>query len=192
MFESSNKREASITLCLFPHLGEFIAIDTRKDLPDGPAVHVMSFEDIFTDDFRASVEAGFSAILRKEGVGLIEMIGLPQEVETLVRAESMKRIVKNLNHGASITSAHIDGGIGVLFFARGLLSIDRIQLEAAMQELFGHLLNDAQIDRLQKELERLISEEQSQENSIRNRDMAQLIKGEPGSFVTLWQKSGNN
>lgn len=192
MFESSNKREASITLCLFPHLGEFVAIDTRKDLPDGPAVHVMSFEDIFTDDFRASVEAGFSAILRKEGVGLIEMIGLPQEVETLVRAESMKRIVKNLNHGAGITSAQIDGGIGVLFFARGLLSIDRIQLEAAMHELFGHLLNDAQVDRLQKELERLISEEQSQEDSIRHREMAQLIKGEPGSFVTLWQNSGND
>ena len=86
MFEASNKREASITLCLFPHLGEFIAVDTRTDLPDGPAVHVMSFEDIFTEEFRVSVEKGFSSIMRRDGTGLIEMIGLPQEVETLVRA----------------------------------------------------------------------------------------------------------
>lgn len=192
MFEASNKREASITLCLFPHLGEFIAIDTRKELPGGPAVHVMSFEDVFTDEFRASVEAGFSALLRKEGVGLIEMIGLPQEVETLVRAESMKRIVKHLNHGAGVSSASIEGGIGVLFFARGLLSIHQDQLEAAMQELFGHLLSDAQVSRLQKELERLITEEQAQEDTIRQREMAQLITGEPGSFVTLWQNSANN
>ena len=192
MFEASNKREASITLCLFPHLGEFIAVDTRKDLPDGPAVHVMAFEDVFTEDFRASVEAGFSAMLRKEDVGLIEMIGLPQEVETLVRAESMKRIIKILNHAASVTSADIGGGIGVLFFARGLLSINQDQLEAAMQDLFGHLLTDAQITRLHSELERLISEEQAQEDTIRQKEMAQLITGEPGSFVTLWQNSGNS
>ncbi len=192
MFEGSNKREASITLCLFPHLGEFIAVDTRKDLEGGPAVHVMSFEDVFTEDFRASVEAGFSALLRKEGAGLIEMIGLPQEVETLVRAESMKRIIKNLNHAANTTSTDIGGGIGVLFFARGLLSIEQDQLEAAMQDLFGHLLSDSQLIRLHRELERLIDAEQTEENSIRQREMAQLIKGEPGSFVTLWQKSGNN
>ncbi len=192
MFEASNKREASITLCLFPHLGEFIAVDTRKDLPDGPAVHVMSFEDVFTDDFRARLEAGFSSLIRKQDVGLLEMIGLPQEVETLVRAESMKRVVKMLNHTAGIASADIGGGIGVLFFARSLLSIQQEQLEAAMEELFGHLLSDSQLTRLRKELERLIAEEQTEEGTIRQREMAQLITGEPGSFVTLWQSGGNN
>lgn len=60
MFEASNRREASITLCLFPHLGEFIAVDARKALPDGPAVHVLLFDAVFTDEFRANVEAGFS------------------------------------------------------------------------------------------------------------------------------------
>lgn len=192
MFEASNKREASITLCLFPHLTEFVAIDTRKDLVDGPAVHVMSFEDVFTEDFRSGVEAGFSSILRKEGAGLIEMIGLPQEVEALVRAESMKRIVKNLNHAAGIVSAGVDGGIGVLFFARGLLSIQSEQLEAAMNELFGRLLSDSQITRLHTELKRLISAEQALEEKIRSREMAQLIKGEQGAFMTLWQNTGNS
>lgn len=192
MFEANNRREASITLCLFPHLGEFIAVDTRKDLPDGAAVHVMAFEDVFTDEFRARLEAGFSSLIRKQDVGLIEMIGLPQEVETLVRAESMKRVVKMLNHTAGIVSADIGGGIGVLFFARGLLSIQQEQLEAAMEELFGHLLSDSQLTRLRKELERLIAEEQTEEGTIRQREMAQLITGEPGSFVTLWQSGGNN
>ncbi len=192
MFEASNKREASITLCLFPHLGEFIAVDTRKGLDGGPGVHVMSFEDVFTDDFRSSVELGFSALLRKQGIGLIEMIGLPQEVEALVRAESMKRIVRILNHAANTTSTDIGGGIGVLFFARGLLSIAPDQLEAAMNDLFDQHLSEPQMSRLLKELERLIDEEQAQEGKIRRREMAQLIKGEPGSFVTLWQNSGNN
>ncbi len=191
MFEASNRREASITLCLFPHLAEFIAVDTRSSLPDGAAVHIMAFEDVFTEEFQASVEAGFSALLRKEGVGLIEMIGLPQEVETLVRAESMKRIIKRLNHAANIQSTDLDGGIGVLFFARGLLSIEKDQLEAAVDDLFGHMLTDSQMSRLQNELERLIDEERAEDDKIKERELAQLITGEPGSFVTLWQNGGD-
>lgn len=192
MFESGNKREASITLCLFPHLGEFVAIDTRSALPDGAAVHVMSFDDVFTDDFRGSVELGFSSLLRRDGTGLLDMMGLPQEVESLVRAESMKRIVKNLNHAAGIVSAQVESGIGVLFFARGLLSIDPDQLEAAMDDLFGRSLSDTQMNRLQNELARLISEEREAEDLVRTQEMANLIKGEPGSFVTLWQNSGES
>lgn len=191
MFEPGNKREASITLCLFPHLGEFIAVDARSELPDGPAVHVLSFEDVFTEDFRMGVEAGFSSLLRKEGAGLIEMISLPQEVESLVRTESMKRVVKSLNHAAGINSAGLGGGIGVLFFARGLLSIDHEQLQAAMRDLFGDLLTDAQLERLHRELTRLISSEKEAEEKVRHREMAQLIKGDPESFVTLWQSDGD-
>ena len=191
MFEASNKREASITLCLFPHLEEFIAVDARKSLPDGPAVHVLSFENIFTDEFRANVEGGFSSLLRKDGAGLMDMIGLPQEVETLVRAESMKRVIKNLNHAAGVPEAGVDGGIGVLFFARGLLSIDQDQLESAMQELFGDVLTDSQVSRLHRELDRLISKERAAEDQVRKREMAQLIQGGSGSFLTLWQSDAS-
>ena len=187
MFEASNKREASITLCLFPHLGEFIAVDSRKSLPDGPAVHVLSFESIFTDEFRTSLESGFSALIRKDGVGLMDMIGLPQEVEGLVRTESMKRVIKNLNHAAGVPEAGLGGGVGVLFFARGLLSIAQDQLEAAMQDLFGDQLTDSQLARLHRELGRLISSEREAEDRIREREMAHLITGEPGQFLTLWQ-----
>ena len=187
MFEASNKREASITLCLFPHLGEFIAVDARKSLPDGPAVHVLSFENIFTDEFRTAVESGFTSLLRKDGAGLMEMIGLPQEVESLIRSESMKLVIKNLNHAVGATDIGTDGGIGVLFFARALLSIAQEQLEAAMQDLFGDVLTDSQLARLLRELDRLIDSERAAEDQIRQQEMAHLITGEPGQFLTLWQ-----
>lgn len=117
----------------------------------------------------------------------MDMIGLPQEVEALVRAESMKRVVKNLNHAAGVPEAGVDGGIGVLFFARGLLAIEQEQLDVAMQDLFGDLLTGPQLARLHRELTRLISGEREAEDRIRNREMAQLIKGAPGQFLTLWQ-----
>jgi hypothetical protein len=187
MFEANNRRESSVTLCFFPHLGEFIAVDARKTLPDGPAVHVLSLENIFTDEFRSSVESGFAALLSKEGAGLMDMIGLPQEVESLVRVESMKRVIKNLNDAAGVPEAAMDGGISVLFFARALLSVGQEQLEAAMQDLFGDLLTDSQMIRLHRELDRLISGERETEGRVRHREMAQLITGEAGQFLTLWQ-----
>ncbi len=179
-------------MCVFPHLSEFVVIDARSVLPDGPAVHVLSFEDIFTEEFRTQVMLGFSALLNKDDAGLIEMIGLPQEVETLVRAESLKRVVSRLNHAAGIDSKNVEGGIGVLFFARGLLSIAPEQLNVAMNDLFNKSLSESQLTRLNAELTRLIGEERAAEDKIRQREMAQLIQGSPGSFLTLWQNDNSN
>ena len=191
MFEASNKREASIMLCLFPHLSEFIAVDCRTETSSGPAVHVLSFQEIFTDSFKSTIESNFSSLVRKDDLGLLDMIGLPQEVESMVRAESMKQIVKSLNHTSGIDSIDIENGIGVLFFTRALLTIHTDQLESAMDDLFQSILTDSQMSRLNTEMQRLLAEEREAEEKIRQRDMARLIKGEPGSFVTLWESNKN-
>ena len=179
-------------MCVFPHLSEFVVVDARSALPDGPAVHVLSFSDVFTEEFRVNVMTGFSALINMGDAGLMEMIGLPQEVESLVRTESMKRVVHMLNHAAGITSNQVEGGIGVLFFARGLLAIAPEQLSVAMKDLFHKSLSEAQLKRLNAELARLIEDERAAENRIRQREMAQLIKGSTGTFLTLWQNDHSN
>ncbi len=78
----------------------------------------------------------------------------------------------------------------MLFFARGLLSIDHDQLKAAMRDLFADVLTDSQMERLHKEMTRLIASEKEAEDTVRHSEMAQLIKGDPESFVTLWQSDG--
>jgi hypothetical protein len=192
MFSANNKRESSITMCVFPHLKEFVVVDARSALPDGPAVHVLSFDDVFTTEFRAKLVAGFSGFIHKDDAGLMEMIGLPHEVEALVRTESMKRVVGMLNHAAGITSRDVEGGVGVLFFARGLLSIAPEQLKVAMNDLFNNSLTDSQMSRLNRYMTRLIEEERTAENQIRQKELAQLIQGSAGSFLTLWQNENSN
>jgi hypothetical protein len=190
MFHSGRKREADITLCLFPHLREFIAIDVRDELPDGPAVRLLSLDDVFTAEFRKSLETGFAQLVSDESPGLMDMIGLPQEVEAMVRAESLKRIIRSLNESAGARMPVTPGGIGALFFARGLLAIHREQLETAMHELFAASLTPGQLDMLTAELRRLIEEEKSAEESARQNEMASLITGRGDSFMTIWE-SGN-
>lgn len=187
MFESSRQRGAEITLCLFPHLKEFLVVDTRKQLPDGPAVRLLSFKDVFNEEFMKSVEKGFSDLLRRKDVGLMEMIGMPQEVETLVRAESLKRVLHLMDAAAGISSARPVEGIGVLFFTRGLLSIKPDQLEVAMRELFGSALPPGQIGTLKSELARLIEAEKKAEEGAMQSEVSRLITGKGGPFLTLWE-----
>ena len=192
MFQPGRKREADITLCLFPHLRELVAVDVRDDLPDGPAVRLLSLDDIFTSEFRTRLEQGFSQLVSGERPGLMDMIGLPQEVEAMVRAESLKRIVRCLNESAGVRKQPTPNGVGALFFARGLLGIHREQLDAAMHELFASALTPGQLDMLTSELGRLIQAERDAEEGARQNEMASLITGEGKDFMTLWEsgKSG--
>ena len=186
MFNAGPERKADITLCLFPHLREFVAVDLRDSLPDGPAVRLLSFDDIFNEDFVGGVESGFSKLIRRGNLGLAEMMSMPQEVENLIRAESLKVVVKRLNGPNGDASAPV-GGVGILFFARGLLGIHREQLSAALTELFGDELDAPRMETLETELVRLIKAEKMAEERSRNGDLARLITGEGGPFLTLWQ-----
>lgn len=187
MFQPGQKREADITLCLFPHLREIVAVDVRDELPDGPAVRLLSLDDVFTPEFRRSLEAGFSQLLSDASPGLMDMIGLPQEVEALVRSESMKRIVRSLNESAGLRNAPSPNGVGALFFAKGLLGIHLEQLNVAMHELFASALTPGQLDMLTSELGRLIDDERKAEDDARKSEMASLITGEGDAFMTLWE-----
>jgi hypothetical protein len=186
MFERNRQRQAEITLCLFPHLREFVAIDIRDALPDGPAVRLISVASVYTNEFLSRVEQGFSALLRKEGIGLLDMMGMPQEVEVLIRSEAMKKIVRELNLAGGLRNSGNINGIGVLFFSRDLLTVSEDQLDEAMRELFGAQLPSRELDRLNSELQRLISEEKLADDSARQGDMARLIRGDGGEFLTIW------
>ena len=187
MFESNRQRDSEITLCLFPHLAEFIVVDTRKNLPDGPAVRLLSFDEIFTEEFMRSVETGFSALIRRKGIGLMEIISVPQEVEALIRAESMKRVIQKLDSTSRHTTSGAVEGIGVLFFTRGLLSIQPDQVEVAMRELFGSALLPGQMGMLKTELVRLIEAEKKAEEGAMQNEVSRLITDKGGPFLTLWE-----
>ena len=101
MFDSDRK-SADITLCIFPHLREFIAIDARKDRPGGPAVLNLSISNLLGEDFYSKVEQDFSKLIRRHDVGFLELMGIPQQVEAVVRANSLKRIIAELGKSEGI------------------------------------------------------------------------------------------
>ena len=190
MFDSERGR-ADITLCIFPHLREFIAIDVRPGRTGGPAVLSLSIASVLGEDFYSHVERDFSKIIRRHEMGFLELMGLPQQVEAVVRANSLKRILAELGKNDSANSDDLTGTVGVLFFAGSLLGLDGPQLHNAIQELFAEKLDPSAIEQLEEKLVDLMGRERRSVREALQQDIAGLISGESGTWVTLWESSGN-
>ncbi|MDA1280288.1 MAG: hypothetical protein O3B95_09675, partial [Chloroflexi bacterium] len=120
MFDS-DRRNAEITLCIFPHLREFIVIDSREDRPDGPAVLNLSISNILGEEFYTGVEQDFSKLLRRHELGFMELMGIPQQVEAIVRTNSLRRIIAELGIETSENPLESAGTVGVLLRFKGSL-----------------------------------------------------------------------
>lgn len=189
MFDS-DRGNADITLCIFPHLREFIAIDARKDRPGGPTVLSLSISNILGEDFYSKVEQDFSKLIRRHDVGFLELMSIPQQVEAVVRANSLKRIIAELGINAPADSNDPGGSVGVLFFTGSLLGFELPQLKEATRELFGNKLSPDDIDQLNDQLFNLMTKERETIKATTEQDLAGLISGKGGPYVTIWESSG--
>ena len=194
MFDS-DRSTADVTLCIFPHLKEFIAIDAREDRPGGPAVLRLSISNILGEDFYSQIERDFSKMIRRQDIGFLELMGIPQQVEAVIRANSIKRIIAEL--GVNMPeSGHdrgnaADGTVGVLFFAGPLLALEGPLLREAMQELFDDKLPPHAREQLIEQLLELMEQERKSIADTSRQDIANLISGKGGPYVTLWESGGN-
>ncbi len=190
MFDTG-RGNADITLCIFPHLREFIAIDAREDRPGGPAVLSLSISNVLGEEFFSKVEKDFSKLIRRQDVGFMELMSIPQQVEAVVRANSLKRIIAELGINVPDDANDPGGTVGVLFFAGSLLSFEEDQLREATTELFGRGLSTSTLDELNDQLLKLIKQERESISESTKQDLAGLITGKSGFYVTLWESSGN-
>jgi hypothetical protein len=189
MFDSE-RGNADITLCIFPHLREFIAIDARKDRIGGPAVLSLSISNILGEEFYSNVEQDFSKLIRRHDIGFLELMGVPQQVEAIVRANSLKRIIAELGINTNENSGDPAGTVGVLFFSGSLLAFESAQLKEATSELFGKKLSPDSLEQLNEQLSDLMEKERNSIADTSQQDLAGLISGKGGPYVTIWESSG--
>ena len=190
MFDS-DRQNADITLCIFPHLREFIAVDARKTRPNGPAVLTLSISNILGEDFYSTVERDFSKLIRRKDIGFLELMGIPQQVEAVVRASSLQLIIAELGINVTADSNDANGTVGVLFFIGSLLEFKNSQLREATGELFGEKLPTEMLEQLNEQLSELIVKERAALQMVTRQDLSGLISGTSGAYVTIWENSGN-
>ena len=192
MFESRKEKEAPVTLCIFPHLREFIAVDARTDLPNRPAVRLMKFEEVLGPEFIKRVEGDVGKLLRRSELGFLNLVALPQEVEGLVRAHSLRRVMESLSRDLPEGAETELSSVGVMFFSGGLLAVSDDQLQEVAKDVFGRHLTPGQVKQLHGQMSDLLKKERDAVAESSKSELARLIRGEGGPYVTLWDREGEN
>ena len=147
-----NGRYPDITLAIFPHLTEFVVVDTR-----GPeaAVRMVSTEDVFTDEYYRAVESEFSGVLREgRERPFLHLMHLPNQVDDLIRGVAMHFILERL--GVDIHDEDNLPEVVVFVISGPTLAIPADQVVSGFSEMLSGKLDTAEVDRWARELTRLI------------------------------------
>ena len=188
MFEQSSKKNTEITLIVFPNLAEFLAVDTRSQLPGRPMVHSLDLTDVTGSHFADSLENEFSSIVREREGGFIGLMGIPSKVEELVRTRAIRNVLDLISQDAGEQTKREAASVGVLFFTGALLRIDREQVKQLADDLFGERLSISLLNDLSDMIAGLMESQLEAEQENTKSLLSGLISGRGGPYATLWER----
>ena len=184
MFNSENKN-SDITLCIFPHLKEFLVIDTRsgKDKTYENSVISLSLDKLLDDKFHNNITDEFSKLIRTDEIDFMRLISLPQKIEKLVRNEIIKIIINEVGIVEDNFSQ-----IGIIFFNKDILKLSKEQLENALVEIFSGKTDNIFIENLSNKIMNLIKLESDFVKNNYKSNIESIINENDESYITLWKK----
>ena len=150
-----NGRQPDIRIAIFPHLREFIVIDTRRQ----PAEVIrMATDDVFDGDYYREVEREFAGALREgQAHPFLHLMHLPNQVDEIVRGVAMNRIMARL--GVDFHREEELPEVVVFVISGPPLALPVEQLVSDFAAMLSERLGAAELARWQRELGELIEAE---------------------------------
>ncbi len=177
-----NGRYPDITLAIFPHLREFIVVDTRGLTP---AVTLMSTDTVFNDDYYRAVESEFGAALREGGDRpFLHLMHLPNQLDDIVRGVAMNFILERL--GVDFHDEESLPEVVVFVISGPTLAIPTEQVVSGFSEMLSGKLDTAAVARWTSELSRLI-EQETQAFPVTNESLGESMTDESLDPYYIWQ-----
>ena len=128
-------------------------------------------------------------MLKDDDFPFLNLIGLPQNIENLIRTQTLASILEILK--SSNNEINDMNNIAILFFSGKILEISKDELEKILNNLFHEEIELNKIkDSVDKILELMASEKSAQKSLIKN-DLYGIITGNNESYATLWERSNN-
>ncbi|NQU97620.1 MAG: hypothetical protein HQ548_08250 [Chloroflexi bacterium] len=185
-------KDSQLTLCIFPHLREFVVVDARGDLPERPRISTFEIDEVLERGFYDGVESDFASLLRRSQNPFLSLMSIPQEVEGVVRTHVLRAILSKVNSDLPGEPAESSGSVAVLFFTGPLLGMGEDELSRAAKELFGDALPAELVETCIEQMCLLARREREAETALSRTDLPSLIKGESDRYVTLWESQERN
>ena len=177
-----NGRYPEITLAIFPHLREFLVVDT---LGPTASVRMLSTDDVFTDDYYRTVESEFASVLREGGERpFLHLMHLPNQVDDLVRGVAMHYILERL--GVDFHDEENLPEVVVFVISGPTLAIPAEQVVSGFSDMLAGKLDAVDVEHWTRELGRLI-ELESQAFPATGEALGETMTDESLDPYYIWQ-----
>ena len=172
-----------IQLCLFPHLPEFLVIDSREE---NPCVLLLNTNDVFDEEFYRTVESEFSETLRASSNFLFShFMNLPVSIEESVRDIAMPYILDRL--GVQGDNEEDIPAVVVYVVSGGALTSHAGKILDGLSELIGSVSNVTESSYWTDTLANLIQRETDIMQQVSEQQMEDGLKGDSPDYFTLWE-----
>jgi hypothetical protein len=172
-----------IQLCIFPHLAEFLVIDSREDEPQ---VLLLNTDDVFDEEFYRTVEAEFSETLRSSSDFLFShFMNLPISVEESVRDIAMTFILDRL--GVQVEKEDEIPSVVVYVVSGGALTSHAQKILDGLKELIHTSFRGPELDRWGETIADLVERETVIMRKVNEQQMADALKSDSPDYFTLWE-----
>ena len=172
-----------IQLCIFPHLPEFLVIDSRQQ---NPQVMLLNTEDVFDEEFYRAVEAEFSETLRASKEFLFShFINLPITTEETVRDIAMTFILDRL--GVQVDDEEDIPSVVVYVVSGGALTTHSGKILDGLNDLIQNSLESPESEEWSQTIADLIDRETIIMQKLNEQQMADSLKSDSPDYFTLWE-----
>ena len=179
----NSPERTDISLCIFPHLKEFLAIDLRWETP---RVALLDTAEVFGDTFFNQVEHEFSEVLRERTEHpFAHLIDLPVRVEELVRETGMLSILDRLGDTEKEDEFPT---VAVFIISGAALSMNTQQIGYAFRSLLGQDADESIVLECSNLLRRLMSKEHEVVKQIDREELREALQDQSPNFFTLWER----
>ena len=172
-----------IQLYIFPHLREFITVDSREATL---RVSLLDTGDLFNEEFFRCVETEFSqAIHDGTEFPFSHLMDLPIRLEEAIRGLAMNFILERL--GVDPEDEEDLPSVVVFVISGGALALHSEKLVKGLQEFLGDCLDGAGLSEWSSVITRLVEEESAVLKRLSQQDLSEAVPDDIPDYFTLWE-----
>lgn len=180
--QSNSVHDADIHVCIFPHLNEFIVLDTR-DMKD-PSFRIVPSSEMLTPAYYAEIEKEFSKLLQAApNEPFINLMTLPQRLEIHLRQNGMRALTRLVQGSDTYEEQRMS-----LFLCTGpILTMHKSDVNSLIEAFFRNAVSETFIRDYASAFHRMIMDEKGHIKARQEEELRRAVQGHSNQFFTLWQ-----
>ncbi len=172
-----------IVLYIFPHPGEFLAVDLRDNAAE---VSLLKTGAVFNDRFFHLVESEFSDALREEtSFPFAHVINMPLKLEDIIRSAAMSSVLECM--GIIVEDDADLPTVVVFIISGGALAMHSERLVTSLRDLLQTYRGSSSIAQWETVIARLVAEENQVLQNLSHQELTEALRDDSPDYFTLWE-----